>query len=148
MRPRELCLEASAVDYRRTSRRTGRSLKGRTHLKTAQVERKVAETMNTVKKFAIILVAFPLLMFIWLNPASAKTTAASQDFDAASVYKAKCVACHGAKAEKSFDAAKTDADLENAILKGVKPKMPAYETKGIDAGQSKALVAYMKSLKQ
>jgi hypothetical protein len=33
-------------------------------------------------------------------------------------------------------------------MKGIKPKMPAYESKGITAEQAKALVAYMKSLKQ
>jgi mono/diheme cytochrome c family protein len=103
--------------------------------------------MNNIKKLAITLIAGPLLAIILLTPATATTTTV-QDFDAASVYKAKCAMCHGASAEKTFDATKPEADHVNAVLKGVKPKMPSYETKGIDEAQAKALVAYMKSLKQ
>lgn len=72
--------------------------------------------------------------------------------DAAALYKAKCVACHGATAEKKFDAAKPDAELTETILKGKKgekpPFMPAYEEKGVTAEQAAALVAHMRSLKQ
>lgn len=67
--------------------------------------------------------------------------------DVAATYKGKCVACHGAKAEKAFNPAKSDADLLNAMLKGVKPKMPSYE-KSLGAETSKALVAYMKQLRK
>jgi mono/diheme cytochrome c family protein len=66
--------------------------------------------------------------------------------DVAATYKAKCAMCHGAKAEKSFDAAKEDAALADAVLKGVKPKMPAYDGK-LTADQVKGLVAYMKSIR-
>src|SRR5215213_2607043 len=104
--------------------------------------------MKNIKKLAIAFIAGPLLAVILLNPAAASTTATSQDFDAASVFKAKCAMCHGAKAEKTFDASKTEAEHVNAILKGVKPKMPSYESKGIDETQAKALAAYMKSLKE
>ena len=80
------------------------------------------------------------------------TTGARAGADDPAVTYKKCVACHGAKAEKKFDASKSDDQLVNAILKGVKaekpPNMPAYEDKGINADQAKALVAYMKSLKQ
>jgi mono/diheme cytochrome c family protein len=73
------------------------------------------------------------------------------DFDAAGTYKAKCFACHGAKAEKKFDATLSDADLEQAVLKGKKPEkppnMPAFEERGITADQAKALITYMKSIK-
>ena len=73
------------------------------------------------------------------------------DFDAAGTYKAKCVACHGAKAEKKFDATLSDDDLLQAVLKGKKPEkppnMPAFEERGITADQAKALIAYMKSIK-
>ncbi len=72
--------------------------------------------------------------------------------DGAAMYKTKCVACHGATAEKKFDATKADADLIQTVLKGKKmekpPNMPGFEEKGITADQAKALVAYMKSLKQ
>src|SRR5260370_4840168 len=73
--------------------------------------------------------------------------------DAASYYKdGKCVVCHGQKAEKKFDPTKSDDEHVQIILKGKKPEkppnMPAYETKGITADQAKALLYYMKSLKQ
>ena len=76
----------------------------------------------------------------------------SSTFDAAKTYKSKCVACHGAKAEKKFDAAKSDEEHVQIILKGKKgekpPNMPGYESKGINAEQAKALLSYMKSLRQ
>ena len=76
---------------------------------------------------------------------------ASQD-DAAALYKSKCVACHGATAEKRFDATKADDELIQTVLKGRKlekpPNMPSYEEKGVTADQAKALVAFMKSQKQ
>jgi len=72
-------------------------------------------------------------------------------FDAAASYRAKCVACHGAKAEKKFDPAKPDTEHVATVLKGKKmekpPNMPAYEEKGITEEQAKALVAHMKQLK-
>ena len=84
---------------------------------------------------------------------SGTTKAASQDqFDAAATYKAKCAACHGPAADKRFDSTLADAELLQAVLKGKKaekpPNMPAYEEKGITEEQAKALVTYMKSLKQ
>ena len=75
-----------------------------------------------------------------------------QDFDAGKTYKGKCVTCHGPKAEKKFDSAKSDDEHVQIILKGKKaekpPHMPGYESKGINADQAKALLDYMKSLKQ
>lgn len=69
----------------------------------------------------------------------------------ADVYKTKCVACHGKKAEKKFDTTISDDQMVEAILKGKKaakpPHMPAYADKGVTAEQAKALVAYMKQLK-
>ena len=73
------------------------------------------------------------------------------DDDTGAVYKSKCFACHGATAEKKFDATKADDELIQIVLKGKKldkpPHMPAYEEKGITADQAKALVAFMKSQK-
>ena len=72
--------------------------------------------------------------------------------DAGALYKSKCAMCHGPTAEKKFDPAKPDADLVQTVLTGKKaekpPNMPAYGEKGITEDQAKALVAYMKSLKQ
>ena len=75
-----------------------------------------------------------------------------ETFDAAKTYKGKCVACHGPKAEKKYDPAKPEDEQVQAVLKGKKaekpPNMPGYESKGITAEQAKALVDYMKSLRQ
>ena len=105
------------------------------------------------KQLAVPLAAFPLLVAGLLASAPARAGAAAQDFDAAAYFaSAKCAMCHSPKAEKHFDATKADDVLAAAILQGVKPEkppaMPAYEAKGVTADQAKALVAYMKSLKQ
>ena len=104
--------------------------------------------MKSLKLVAIALVTLPFIATAFLNTASATASPAAQDFDAPAVFKAKCAMCHGQKAEKKFDPAKADDDLVNTILKSEKPGMPAYETKGINAEQAKALVTHMKSLKQ
>jgi mono/diheme cytochrome c family protein len=82
---------------------------------------------------------------------SVRAFASVDDFDAAGTYKAKCVACHGAKAEKKFNATLSEDELLQAVLKGKKaekpPNMPAFEGKGITADQAKALIAHMKSIK-
>jgi len=71
--------------------------------------------------------------------------------EAAAAYKTKCTVCHTAKVEKFFDAAKTDDQLIEAVLKGKKgakpPFMPAFAEKGVTAEQAKALVYYMRQLK-
>jgi mono/diheme cytochrome c family protein len=74
-----------------------------------------------------------------------------QPSDPAAYYKAKCVACHGPKAEKRFDASLTDEQYIEAILKGTKPEkppnMPAYGEKGVTADQAKGLLDHMKQLR-
>lgn len=97
--------------------------------------------MNRLKTLAVFLLAVPLLAI--MSPARASIGGE----DAAATYKAKCTACHGAKAEKSFDPSKGNDALVDTVLKGVKPKMPAYDGK-LTADQAKDLVAYMKSIKQ
>lgn len=107
----------------------------------------MSSTSMLLKKLAVAGLATPLLLMVGMYSVPAQT-----GNDAAATYKAKCLACHGAKAEKKFDVTKTDDLLMEAIMKGAKgekpPNMPAYETKGIDADQAKALLSYMKSLKQ
>ncbi len=102
----------------------------------------------TLKTFALGIVTMTL-MIVGIASAGARTS--SQEFDAAKAYK-KCVACHGAKAEKKFDATKSDEEHVQIILKGKKaekpPNMPGYESKGINADQAKAILDYMKSLRQ
>ncbi|HEX5874430.1 MAG TPA: cytochrome c [Pyrinomonadaceae bacterium] len=102
----------------------------------------------TLKTFApTIVTAMTLISIVTVG---ARTT--TQDFDAAKTYKGKCVACHGAKADKKFDTAKSDDEHVQIILKGKKaekpPHMPGYETKGINAEQAKIMLDHMKSLRQ
>ena len=74
-----------------------------------------------------------------------------QPSDPAAYYKAKCVMCHGKKAEKKFNTALTDDQMVEVILKGKKvekpPHMPGYAEKGVTAEQAKALGEYMKQLR-
>ena len=79
--------------------------------------------------------------------------------DAASLYKAKCVMCHGADGKADTPAAKStgarsfgspevqkesDAELTQITAKG-KAKMPAYENK-LTAPQITQLVSYVREL--
>lgn len=103
--------------------------------------------LNQVKKLGIAAFAAAMVMSVGLLPTPARS--ANQD-GAAATYNAKCVACHGAKAEKKFNATLSEAEMVHAILSGKKgekpPNMPAYGEKGISEDQAKALVAHMKSL--
>jgi cytochrome c5 len=81
--------------------------------------------------------------------ASARTDV--QPSDTTAYYKAKCLMCHGKKAEKKFNTTLTDDQLVEVVLKGKKaekpPHMPGYAEKGVSAEQAKALVDHMKHLK-
>ncbi|HKU74032.1 MAG TPA: cytochrome c [Pyrinomonadaceae bacterium] len=76
---------------------------------------------------------------------------AVQPSDTAAYYKAKCLMCHGKKAEKKFNTSLTDDQLLEIVLKGKKaakpPHMPAYAEKGVTAEHAKALIEHMKQLK-
>lgn len=105
-------------------------------------------SLTQFKKAALVLTGAAFAATLLITAVPART--ASQD-DPTALYKAKCVACHGAAAEKKFDATKADDELTQIVLKGKKlekpPNMPSYEEKGITADQAKALVAFMKSQK-
>jgi mono/diheme cytochrome c family protein len=103
-----------------------------------------------ITKLIVALIILPLLAVVFLSTTAVRTKAAGDDFDAAAVYKAKCAMCHGVKADKKFDPSLPEEQLIEAILKGKDgtPKMPGFESKGINAEQAKALATYMKSLKQ
>jgi mono/diheme cytochrome c family protein len=96
-----------------------------------------------------LLGAIPITLLL-VTMISARPSSGTE-FDAAATYK-KCVACHGPKAEKKFDTAKSDDEHIQIILKGKRaekpPNMPGYEAKGVSAEQAKALLDYMKSLRQ
>jgi len=105
--------------------------------------------MKQVKNTSIVIAVIFLFGVVFLNVAA--TAQDAQPSDPAAFYKAKCVACHGPKAEKRFDATLTEEQQLEAIMKGKKvekpPHMPAYGEKGVTAEQAKALLDYMKQLK-
>jgi mono/diheme cytochrome c family protein len=105
--------------------------------------------MNWKSTGLVILITMALAA---LSIVSVGARTNSNEFDAAATYKSKCVSCHGAKAEKKFDPAKSDDDHIQIIMKGKKaekpPNMPGYGDKGVTAEQAKALLDHMKSLRQ
>ncbi len=106
--------------------------------------------MKTLK--IVTLAAIVAAFFIAAALVSATTRMTPEEpFDAAATYKTKCVACHGQKAEKKFDATLPDEQLADIVMKGKKPEkppnMPAYGEKGFTAEQAQALVTNMKQLK-
>lgn len=108
-------------------------------------------TIKRLMSFAVAAVGLSLFAVLLLAPVPARATA-DDPFDAAGTYKTKCVACHGAAADKRFDKAIPDDQLVDIVMKGKKPEkppnMPGYGEKGITAEQAKSLVDYMKSIKQ
>jgi len=105
-------------------------------------------------QFAKISAAVVALLFAVVLLPNLKATAQDEvkPSDTAAFFKAKCVMCHGAKAEKKFDPALTEDQMLEAVLKGKKaekpPHMPAYEPKGVTADDAKALIAHMKKLRE
>ena len=105
--------------------------------------------MKRVQTIPIMIAALMLFTFVIVGIVRAQDEV--QPSDPAAFYKAKCVACHGQKAEKKFDASLTDEQYLDAIMKGKKPEkppnMPAYGEKGVTQDQAKALLDYMKQLR-
>lgn len=105
--------------------------------------------MKRVKTIPIGIASLLLLLLALF--AIARAQGEVQPSDPAAYYKAKCIACHGPKVEKKFDASLTDEQYIDAILKGKKPEkppnMPAYGEKGVTAEQAKGLLEYMKQLR-
>ena len=105
--------------------------------------------MKLVKNITIAIVGIFLFSLVFLSVAPAQGEV--QPSDPAAFYKAKCLMCHGPKAEKKFDAALTEEQHLEAILKGKKaekpPHMPAYGEKGVTPEYAKALLDHMKQLK-
>jgi mono/diheme cytochrome c family protein len=105
--------------------------------------------MKQLRKVATAVIAIFLFGAIFYSVAPAQGDA--QTSDPAAYYKAKCLVCHGQKAEKKFDTTLTDEQHLDAILKGKKPEkppnMPAYGDKGVSTEQAKALLEHMKQLR-
>ena len=112
-------------------------------------ERLTGGMMKRVRNTAITVAAIVLFGAAFYSIAPAQGEAQPSDPEA--FYKAKCVVCHGQKAEKKFDASLTDEQYLDAILKGKKPEkppnMPAYGEKGVTPEQAKALLDHMKQLR-
>jgi mono/diheme cytochrome c family protein len=104
--------------------------------------------INGLMKLGVVLAG--LMLAASFVVVSVRARASADDFDAAGTYKAKCFACHGAKAEKKWDSTHPEGQMVESILSGKKaekpPNMPAFAEKGINADQAKALIAYMKSI--
>ena len=105
--------------------------------------------MKNLRKFANVMAAtvfFAAALFV-----TVRAHPDVQPCDTTAYYKAKCVACHGKKAEKKFDASLPEAQLLDIVLKGKKaakpPHMPGYGAKGVSSDQAKALIDHMKQLK-
>src|SRR6185503_11394672 len=96
--------------------------------------------VNQIKKVGIAALAAGMLMSIGLLATPARS--ANQD-DVSATYKTKCAACHGATAEKKFDATMTQEEMVKVILTGKKmekpPHLPTYGEKGIREDQATAL---------
>jgi mono/diheme cytochrome c family protein len=109
---------------------------------------------NMLRKIGVGVTLAAFFLLALLTPANKIRATVNQEVSAANpadFYKAKCTACHGAKAEKKFDATLPEEQLVDVVLKGKKgekpPNMPGFEAKGVTADQAKALVDYMKQLK-
>ncbi|MEZ5427078.1 MAG: cytochrome c [Pyrinomonadaceae bacterium] len=96
--------------------------------------------------------ALPLLAVALFNFNAPAVQAISPDDDATvALYKAKCQACHGPAAAKSYDPEMAIEEQVEVIMKGKKgekpPYMPAFEAKGITTEQATALAEHMKKLR-
>ena len=117
-------------------------------------------SIKGLKTIVLGTVTFAILALVILFQTSSQAAGTTAG-DGGETFKAKCVACHGADGTGNTAAGKamkvrdltsaevqgqTDAQLYELIAKG-KGKMPAYE-KTLGADSCKALVAYIRTLKQ
>src|SRR5215510_11764338 len=81
-----------------------------------------------------------------------RATEAHGEFDPKTFYKPNCEECHGSTAEKRFNPDNPESQMIDAILNGAKAEntkdMPAFSQKGIDEQKAKALIAYMRSIRE
>lgn len=108
--------------------------------------------INQLKLLVVLFTTILLLTVTAINFNYNKVEAtANADEETITLYKAKCMACHGADAAKKYNAEIALEEQVQAILKGKKaekpPNMPAYEEKGIDEAKATALAEYMKNLR-
>lgn len=103
-------------------------------------------------KFAAIISFLILIALVMVFRAETQSFAGEAVQDAAASYKKNCAVCHSPKAEKFYDPNMLEEEQIEIIMKGKKmekpPHMPGYEAKGMKTEEAKALVDYMKSLRQ
>lgn len=108
-------------------------------------------TLGQIKIGSVAILILQVFAVVGLKSEPVKAVSLEAD-DPAATYKAKCAACHSAKAEKFFDPAKTDEELIQTVLKGKKgekpPYMPGFEAKGMTADEAKSLVQTMRGLRE
>ena len=114
-----------------------------------------------MRRFFLCASAVLLCVFVVNGLRSSITTEAQsapefqgekQSFDPKAYYKPNCEECHGAGAEKRFNPDNPEAQMLDSILNGATAEgakdMPAFSQKGIDEAKAKALIAYMKSIRE
>jgi mono/diheme cytochrome c family protein len=103
-------------------------------------------------KRGIAICILTLLGFTAFISGLAQSGREKQAFDQVAFYKNNCVGCHGSKAQKKFNPDLPEGQMVDAILNGLPmetpPDMPAFAKKGINEERAKAIIAYMKSLRQ
>ena len=104
--------------------------------------------INRIKLFAVSAIILPLSAVAFFSVSANTNLEVTKSFDEIEdIYKAKCLLCHKANAEKAFNVDLKDEEMVQAILKGKKaekpPHMPEFESKGITEEKAKLLVAYM-----
>lgn len=109
--------------------------------------------IKQIKLFVLVALILPLSAIAVFNTSAANSgSEVIRSFDeTADIYKAKCVICHKANAEKAFNPELNDEEMVAAILKGKKaekpPHMPEFESKGINEEKAKLLVDYMRKVR-
>ena len=103
-------------------------------------------------KLGIAICILTLVIFAGFISAPAQSGSEKQAFDRAAYYKKNCAECHGSEAEKKFNPDLPEGQMVDAILNGQQmetpPDMPAFAEKGINEERAKALITYMKALRQ
>ena len=103
-------------------------------------------------KLGIAICILTLLIFAGFISALAQSGSEKQSFERAAYYKKNCAECHGNEADKKFNPDLPEGQMVDAILNGQQmetpPDMPAFAEKGINEARAKALITYMKALRQ
>ena len=99
--------------------------------------------MNVVSTVTVLIVLLAMIVL---------AQGEKRSFEPATFYKANCAECHGSEAEKKFNPDLPESQMIDSILNGAKAEdtrdMPAFANKGINEERAKALITYMKSIRE